>query len=485
MFAPVSRRTFLLGTGASAALFLTGCGAGAREPLSTAGTLDFAKRLTIPPLAPSTVASDGARVFNLAAEAGSSRFLPGMDTPTWGYNGAFLGPTLRARRGETVRVAIKNTLAEPTTVHWHGMHLPAVYDGGPHHVIASGGEFAPEWAIDQPAATLWYHPHVHGQTEAQMTRGLAGMFILDDPAPARDLPGEYGVDDVPLIVQDRSFGDDGGFAMASESPTGLLGDTMLINGTVNPHLPVTTEAVRLRILNAATARVFNFGFSDDREFTVVGSDGGLLPAPVTVQRLTLSPGERAEIVVRFQPAERTVLQSFPQELGMRGAATIQAGGQDTLDLLQFRAAPRLAAAPKLPAGLAAPESFDLDGPVAMRSFVLKGMYINGKLMDMSRIDATVGAGTVETWTVNNTDSQAHNFHVHGARFRILDIDGADPRPEFAGWKDTVFLPVRSSARLAVKFSRFTDPRTPYMYHCHFIRHADHGMMGQFTVVQPG
>lgn len=478
----VSRRTFLLGTGAGATLMLAGCTLDTAEALSTTGTLDFANPLGIPALAPSTIASDGARLFQLTAEAGSSLFHPAAPTPTWGYNGAFLGPTLRARRGEKVRVAVQNALPDPTTVHWHGMQVPAVYDGGAHQVIAPGAEWIPEWTIDQPAATLWYHPHVHGKSEEQMTRGLTGMFIVDGDGPDQDLPTEYGVDDIPLIIQDRAFADDGSFQLTSDTPTGLLGDTMLINGSIHPYLLVRTEAVRLRILNAATARVFNFGFSDNRTFTVVGTDGGLLPAPVPVERLMLSPGERAEIVVRFKAGEQPVLQSHPQELGMSGELNIRAGGNDSLDLLQFRVAAKLAAAPSLPASLATPASLDLEEPTLTRGFILKDMYINGQLMDMSRIDETVGAGTVETWNVSNTDNLAHNFHVHGAQFRILDFDGVDPQPEFAGWKDTVFLPVRATARIEIKFSPYADPTTPYMYHCHFIRHADMGMMGQFTTV---
>ncbi|MCC9069409.1 multicopper oxidase family protein [Arthrobacter cryoconiti] len=478
----VSRRVFLLGTGVGASLMLTGCTVGTAKVLSTVGTLDFANPLGIPPLAPSTIASDGARLFQLTAEAGNSHFRPAAPTPTWGYNGAFLGPTLRARRGEKVRVAVHNALPDPTTVHWHGMQVPAVHDGGPHQVIAPGAQWIPEWTIDQPAATLWYHPHVHGKSEEQMTRGLTGMFIVDGDGPNQGLPTEYGVDDIPLIVQDRAFTDDGSFRVTSDTPTGLLGDTILINGSINPYLLVRTEAVRLRILNAATARVFNFGFSDNRTFSVVGTDGGLLPAPVPVERLMLSPGERAEIVVRFKAGERPVLQSLPQELGMSGELNIRAGGNDSLDLLQFRTAAKLAAVLSLPASLATPASLDLEEAARTRSFILKDMYINGKLMDMSRIDLTVRAGAVETWNVSNTDHLAHNFHLHGAQFRILDIDGVDPPPEFAGWKDTVFLPVRATARIEIKFSQYADPATPYMYHCHFIRHADMGMMGQFTTV---
>lgn len=482
---PVSRRVFLLGAAGAAALTVTGCRNGdTRAAFSTVGTLDFANPLGIPPLAASMTAADGTRVFQLTAEAGSSRFLPDRTTPTWGYNGTFLGPTLRARRGEKVRVTVANALEESTTVHWHGMHLPAVFDGGPHQIINPGAVWTPEWTVEQPAATLWYHPHPHGQTEAQMTRGLAGMFILDGDEPVQGLPFEYGVDDVPVIVQDRTFGDDGSFRPGPPAQTGLLGDTVLVNGTCNPHLAVTTEAVRLRLLNAATARIFNIGFADNRQFQVVGSDGGLLPAPVAVGRLLLSPGERAEIVVRFTPGEQPVLRSFPQELGMSREFNDGAGGNDVLDLLQFRATDKLAGSPQVPERLADLEPVDPKMSAATRSFILKGMYINGRMMDMSRIDATVGAGTVEIWMVSNTDNQPHSFHVHGVQFQILELNGADPGPEFSGWKDTVFLPVGTSARIAIKFGRHTDPETAYMYHCHLVRHADQGMMGQFTIVQP-
>lgn len=454
----------------------------AMKPLTTVGTMHFDNQLNIPPLADSTVDAEGTRVFSLTAETGTSSFLPEVTTETWGYNGAFLGPTLRAQRGEKVRVEIQNNLPAPTTVHWHGMHIPAVYDGGAHQIIESGASWQPEWVIDQPAATLWYHPHVHGTSEEQMTRGLSGMFIVAEQGTTAGLPSEYGVDDIPVILQDRTIAKNGSFKLTSDATAGLLGDTILINGTANPYLEVGTEAVRLRILNAATARVFNFAFSDNRAFTVVGSDGGLLRAPANVDRLLLSPGERAEIVVRMNPGEEVVLQSQPQELGMSDALTTRTGGNDTLDLLKLRAGTTLTASAELPSNLAAESSFEMEKPMITRGFILKDMYINGQLMGMSRIDQSVSAQSVETWSISNTDNLAHNFHVHGAQFQILDIDGRAPAPEFAGWKDTVFLPVRTSARVHIKFGKYKDRKNPYMYHCHFIRHADMGMMGQYTIV---
>jgi FtsP/CotA-like multicopper oxidase with cupredoxin domain len=210
MSSRLSRRTLLAGVAALPALAVLGCESDrtTADPISTVNTLDFANRLRIPELADSTVDGDGVRVFRLGATAGSAEFLNGVATPTWGYTdghyaAGYLGPTLRAARGEQVRVLVENRLSEITTVHWHGMHLPAGHDGGPHQPIAPGQQWQPAWSIDQPAATLWYHPHPHGETESQVTRGLAGLFYLEDGTNP-DLPRRYGVDDIPIILQDRS-----------------------------------------------------------------------------------------------------------------------------------------------------------------------------------------------------------------------------------------------------------------------------------------
>jgi blue copper oxidase len=154
-------------------------------PQSNAGQLKFENELDIPPLAKSSTDEAGRKVFELKLQQGTAEFLPGKPTQTWGVNGPHLGPTLRAERGDTVQMWVTNGLPETTTLHWHGMHLPAAADGGPHQMIEPRDTWSPSWTIDQPAATLWYHPHLMGQTEDHVYRGLAGMFLIDD----RDRPG--------------------------------------------------------------------------------------------------------------------------------------------------------------------------------------------------------------------------------------------------------------------------------------------------------
>jgi FtsP/CotA-like multicopper oxidase with cupredoxin domain len=484
----------LLVAGVALTLLLAGgtAAAGAwlwnRAALSTVGEVEFINPLAIPPLADSRIDEQGRRVFDLAATAGDHDYGQGSPVASHGFNGDHLGPTLRAERGERVVVNVHNQLAEPTTVHWHGMHLPAIMDGGPHQPVAPGQTWSPSWRIDQPAATLWYHPHPHGQTEKHVYRGLAGMFLLDDPETgALDLPDEYGVDDIPVIVQDKKF-DRGG--QLDDRPNlfsdvGVLGDTVAVNGTVGGYLDVTTEQVRLRLVNASTARTYHFGFADNRTFALIGSDGGLLAAPHETERIMLSPGERAEIVVRMQPGEQTVLRSYPAPLGVDHPGGRFSGRDDTLDVLQLRAADRLRPSSPLPERLVEVPRLDPADASQVRELRLAGRTINGESMDMRRIDFAVEAGSVEIWQIRNTDGTQHNFHLHDVQFQVVDVDGHPPPPELAGWKDTIFLRPGVRVEIIARFADYADPRTPYMFHCHLLNHEDSGMMGQFVVVEPG
>ncbi|THV27099.1 multicopper oxidase family protein [Glycomyces paridis] len=457
--------------------------------LVTTGKVDFDNPLAIPPLAESTEDASGARVFDLEIQSGTTALKDGAETETWGINGAFLGPTIRAKRGEEVAFAVRNSLDEGTSIHWHGMHLPAVMDGGPHQEVAPGGDWAPQWTVDQPAATLWYHPHPHGRTAKHVYRGLAGMFIVDDDtSEGLPLPSEYGVDDLPMIVQDRKFNGDNQFddQGAFMSMQGFLGDEITVNGTLGPYFDVSTRLVRLRLLNGSLSRLYNFGFSDGRAFSLVATDGGLLPESWETDSLQLSPGERAEIVVAFEPGETVVLRSLPADEGYSGPLGRFNGADDELDLCEFRAAATLADETAVPESMGtAPDLADAE-VAEERSFKLAGFsQINGESMDPQRIDFGVREGTVEVWEVMNNDGFMHNFHVHDVQFQVLAVDGGEPPERLRGWKDTVQLVPQREYRLAMRFEDYTDPNLPYMYHCHILAHEDAGMMGQFVVLGEG
>ena len=467
--------------GGAAALVLAGCTTSGADNVATT---DAVRPLQIPALADSTV-TDGVRTFDLTAQAGTTDFGDGRVSDTIGLNQSYLGPTMRMNRGETVRVNVSNELDEMTTLHWHGMHVPAEADGGPHQMIQPGETWSPEWEIDQPAATLWYHSHPHGETAQQVYRGLAGMLLIDEEAEP-DLPETYGVDDIPVIVQDKSFQPDGQLVVDPEgqASTGFLGDTLVVNGTIAPYFDATTELVRLRLLNASNSRVYDFGFDDGRQFAMVASDGGFLEQPFTTDRIQLSPAERAEIVVSLEPGETVDLLSYPPDLGSQVDGNNRYGG-GTFQVLELRAADTLDASPDVPETLAEIVPMDPAEAVTTRQFRISGRAINGRPMDMGRIDEVVTVDQVEIWEVMNADPQPHNFHAHDVQWQVLDVGGSPPPPELAGWKDTVYVPPRETVRLIMRFTDYTDPTWPYMFHCHLLWHEDIGIMGQFVVVQPG
>jgi len=458
-----------------------------RAATDTFGQVDFANRLAIPPLAQSHVDDRGRRVFDLVAGQGTHDFGSGHSATTWGFNGSYLGPTLRGSAGEQVIVNVRNNLNVESSVHWHGMHLPAAMDGGPHQPLRAGGTWSPTWKVDQPGATLWYHPHPHGDTADHVYRGLAGLFIVDDATTnALNLPKTYGVDDVPVIVQDKEFGGSDGLRRGNQffgGDLGIMGSQIVVNGTYAPYLDVGTELVRLRILNASNARSYNFGFDDDRQFSLVGTDGGLLDKPARMDRVQLAMGERAEIVVRVKPGERLVLRSYDPDLG--GGIERFSGGDDRFDVLQLRAAENLKGGTEIPAQLSKIDRLDPATAAVTRPFRLTGHAINGNKVNMNAVNFAATLGTTEIWNVFNNDGQAHSFHVHDVQFQVLSVGNRPPPPYLSGWKDT--LPVHSDAnyRIIMRFRDHSDPNRPYMYHCHVLFHEDQGMMGQFLVVKPG
>ncbi len=223
-------------------------------------------------------------------------------------------------------------------------------------------------------------------------------------------------------------------------------------------------------------------------YTLIGTDTGLLEMPVELNRLLLTPGERVEIVVEIVPGEDVTLRSYEPEIeGLSFWEQRFNGGEDTFDLLKIRGSQQLVDSQPLPSKLV-----DIDWPEEMsavetREFELAGTgWINNQPMDMNRIDFAVTIDTTEIWEIRHTGGGVyHNFHTHLAHFAILDINGEEPPEHLRGWKDTVFIPPRSTIRIIARFEDYVDPEFPYMYHCHILMHEDRGMMGQFVVIEPG
>ncbi len=461
--------------------------------------LTFTNPLHIPPILEPTLEGD-TKVFELEIANGTHQFFAGQDAATQGYNGTYLGPTIKVKTGDNVRFNIVNTLDEVTTVHWHGMHVPPEMDGTPHQPIMPGATWHPHYEIKNEASTMWYHPHTHGGTARQSYFGLAGLYIIEDENSASlDIPQTYGVDDIPVILQDRLF-DDSGDLVYGNGGNAFLGDTILINGTHNPYVTVDGKLIRFRILNASNARIYRLAFSDGREFHQIATDGGLLEAPVALDMVKLAPGERAEIVVDLSDDTDVTLVSLPDPsvLSMFENAFENESGR--FDLLKIAVTPTETVSAALPAVLNVIERWDeadaarvrpmqLAGPItdgSDRVIVGQGRQIpiNGKLMDMARVDAVVTLGDIEVWEVTNAGGVPHPFHVHDIQFLVLDRDGTPPPLNERGWKDTTLVNAGETVRIIAKYTDFANENVPYMFHCHIMEHEDNGMMGQFTVVAP-
>lgn len=509
------RRALLLSASAAAGLALDSL------PRFAHGAPSGAPTLPIPDLID---AHDGEAV-TLSLRKTRHRFGSGPAVSSMGISSSYLGPVVRIRGGDTIPFRVENHLDEATTLHWHGLLIPSDVDGGPHNTIAPGAVWTPEITVKQPAATTWFHPHPHGNTARQVYGGLAGMMIVSDGGDRdRGLPETYGVDDLPVVLQDKRFARNG--APVYE-PTmmdmmhGFQGDTLLVNGAIEPVANVPVGFVRLRLLNAANARNFDLRFADRRPFFVIAGDAGLLPEPVEVSNLAIAPAERYEILVSFSDGRPGDLVTAPDAhhgtgagMMMRMARPGEGSGAATELLMRFRPDPVLPAAvtrlPRELTRLASPDiasavawrTFELDPMLGMNMAGMRGMQvsqktstrggdhdhaggpgqmmgINGRPFAMHRIDVTTKLGTSEIWEIVSA-RMAHPFHVHGASFRILSNNGRKPSAEQSGWKDVVL--VQDRAEILVRFDHPAPPRMPFMYHCHILEHEDHGMMGQFAVV---
>ncbi|WP_114571511.1 multicopper oxidase family protein [Exiguobacterium flavidum] len=429
------------------------------------------KPLPIPPELKPDRETEGAVYYTVRAEQGETQFFAnGKRTPTLGYNGNLLGPMIKLPKGKTVYIDTVNRLAEPTTFHWHGLKIPSKEDGGPHQPVKQGEQRRVRLDIEQEAATLWFHPHPMGSTAKQVYQGLAGLLYVTEEGSEIDLPHEYGVDDIPIIVQDRLFERDGTLNYDnSMNADGTVGDTLIANGAINTEFDVERSLMRVRLVNGSNARNFEFSLSGGETFTQIASDGGLLEEPVSLDRVALSPGERAEILIDFSKNE------------VGDEIELQANGIP-VNTFVIKGLEKSAADLE---GLKEKSSLNRKSSEVDRRLTLFGMgnmvTIDGKRFDPDRIDIEVKRGVTEVWEIYNEKDMmggmTHPFHIHGVQFRILERDGKVPSANEKGWKDTVAVTPGERVKIAIEFNE----EGTFMYHCHNLEHEENGMMGQLKV----
>jgi FtsP/CotA-like multicopper oxidase with cupredoxin domain len=417
----------------------------------------------------------------ITAEPTRVSLVPAVSTPAYAYNGRIPGPTLEVYEGDKVIVHFRNRLPMPTSIHWHGLHLPATADGSPYYPVAPGGSYDYVFTPKRGSAgTYWYHPHPDQTTGEQIGKGLFGAVIIraaDDPL--RNLPEKL------IILSDNRFRPDG--SIDFPHPDSLQGridrengrecNTIFVNGELMPSISIRPgEVQRWRIVNASAARVYRLAIPG-QTLIHVGNDGGLFEHPVEVKEILVANSERVELLVRGTGAagSKTVLQTLPYDRYV--FHTRPKDWDVTRDLISIEYTKEKPLAPVvIPAVLRHIPAIDTTLATVRRVFVLQHGFINGKLHDMNRIDERAKLGAVEIWEVDNIVGMDHPFHLHGFQFQVLDRDGK-PEP-FRSWKDTINIPKHSTARFVVRFDDFPGR---WMYHCHILDHEDHGMMGVLEV----
>ena len=428
----------------------------------------------------------------------------------WTLNGMLPSPTLRLRRGETVSLSLENGLPEETILHWHGLAVPEAVDGHPRLAVPPGARYDYAFRVRDRAGLYWYHPHTHMRTAPQTYRGLAGLLVVeDDEEAALELPS--GPREIPLFLQDKRTTGGSPLAyragMGPDMMLGYLGDTPFANGVAHATTGVARGTYRLRILNASNARIFELGLSDGTPLTLIGSDGGLLPRPVSVDRVTVATGERVDVLADFsghEPGARVHLRSFPFQIpgmmmggrgmgsgmgrgrmggmGGMGGGLPQGAAMDLLELVVEDGPPEPSV--RLPDVLSRPSDRAVDANTPRRAFRFESMMmrhsINGRGFEMERIDQRVALGRTEIWVIDNASELPHPVHIHAGQFRVRSRSGGRGRimPWETGLKDTVLVLPGERVEAVV---RFEEHRGLFLMHCHNLEHEDMGMMLNFQV----
>jgi len=521
-----------------ASLALTGCGTSSSDSSPTASN-GFLNNTNLPSLHILPIltdednnSNDNKATYTLTANQNVNVNIetPNGDwtTPMWRYNNNPLPLIIKVNRGDKMTLKFNNKLMSDSTIHWHGFKIPANMDGGPDFPVAPNKSMTYSFTMDQPAASMWFHPHPDMQTGKQVYMGLAGVFLLSDDISDEleqnnQLP--FGDRDVTLLVQDRRFGtaQSGVRVLEYKNQTmdndGMLGDIVLVNGSQSPKFEVGTVKYRLRLYNVSNAKNYDFAFSDGRSFTIVGTDGGLLAKPVNVNHIFMGAAERVEIIVDFSKdnigSKVALISKYFQDDNMRrGNMNNNSNGTSQnsvskqgrtingteVNIMRFDIMKDIEDTVQIYTNL--PQRAEINNRLLAKNadnvgnerqfnmtMSMNGMggvmtfVINGKSFDSKRVDEYVSENSTEIWNITNNSPMAHPFHAHAIQWQILSRNGISATGTDLGWKDTFLVHANESVKIIGKFEPINQG--DYMYHCHILEHEDAGMMGYFRVGNSG
>lgn len=415
--------------------------------------------------------------YNFEASEFNWEIAPGKSIRAWGFNKQLPGPVIKAKAGDTLVVRVTNNLNEPTTIHWHGICLPASMDGtdSVQRPIEPGEVFEYRFAIPD-AGTFWYHAHTN--ETIQMERGMYGAIVVAGEAdPEVDEERVFMIDDMKLSASLEFTKPSWFFPRMVERHDGRQGNTLLINGKEVPVLNIPAgQTERWRFVNSSSARYFVLHLSG-KPFRIIATDGGLLEQPISVTDLLITPGERMDIVAGpFEEGETFALESLAYD-----RMTFLKSKRETFATIAVGAnKPTRAFIPehlRTIASLAkqdAPATRKIELSVDPRIRDGKDFRINGSTHVH---DQPVAIGALQVWEIANTSRMDHPFHLHGFFFQVIEENGK--APAYKAWKDTVNVKPKSTLKIA--WMPDNRPGT-WMYHCHIIEHHAAGMMATFDVV---
>lgn len=436
------------------------------------------------------------KYYELRTQEATHQFIPGVETPVWGYNGIVPGPTFKGRIGEPTVVRVHNDLPVENSVHLHGGHTPTHADGFPNFYVLPGRArdyFYPntvplengEPDFNESVSTEWYHDHAMDITGHNVYMGLAGFFLVTDDLEegliARNiLPREPY--DIPIVLNDKVFNPDGTLFYDFLDHNGQLGNVYLANGKAQPRLVVERRKYRFRILDGSNARFFNLRLSNGQSFLQIANDSWLLPQAIAKRSVMLSMAKRAEIIVDFTNA--------PSELYLENTARQEdgRGPNGRLDqptkLIKF-----VVRGPRVPNDATITDGTPLrphtvirpDEIVATRRFEFirrNGAWqINRLFFDPDRADAIPRLGTAERWILKNEGGGWwHPIHIHLESHQIVRLNGRVPQLSDRFKSDTTILGPNDEAEVFMKFRTFNGP---FVFHCHNVEHEDMRMMFVF------
>lgn len=437
-------------------------------------------KLTIPPL----LDVGRGRPIRLDFRLTQTRLTAGKFTDVWGANGQYLAPTVRVKSGDFLKLTYLNNLNQPISMNLQGLFAPTDIIGSAHRELAVKSSWSPIVSINQSASTGWYHADTMQKSALQLYRGLAGMLWIDDEQSKQTkLPNRYGVNDIPLILQDLQLNDEGVQVINPEQP--FFGKQLLVNGQAAPYLSVARGWVRLRIVNASLSRPYDLQLDNGKPLHWIGTGVGMFAEPIEMPSLRLAPSERAEILVELNEGKeinllsgkkRNLLDDIQRffrpnnELDNNVILTLRLEGLVSL----FNERPVLPAFDESQFHLSIQQERKL-------SLNTQNFTINQQKFDAQRIDFEAKKGSVERWYL--TADRDVGFTLQGAKFLLETRDRKPLSKKWLVWRDTVWLTKGQEATILVKFEQTASASLPFSFGASDFLLRDKGVMGQFSVTE--